>query len=134
MPSTSEARQVHRFPHDRHRVNQKTFAGGILLNDAAANARGLVLQNPSVLPPHAPHKCRGALRAWLPSNTHQSRSPDYLRLIGVCPRSNPHRSAILLSGISTFPRFPPWRLVQHLPPSLTGLGELSAHRQVSDNP
>jgi len=26
------------------------------------------------------------------------------------------------------------RLVQHLPPSLTGLGQLSAHRQVSDNP
>jgi hypothetical protein len=24
--------------------------------------------------------------------------------------------------ISTFPRFPPWRLVQHLPPSLAGLG------------
>jgi hypothetical protein len=24
--------------------------------------------------------------------------------------------------------------IQHLPPSLTGLGRLSAHRQVSDNP
>ena len=26
------------------------------------------------------------------------------------------------------------RVVQHLPPSLTELGQLSAHRQVSDNP
>jgi hypothetical protein len=66
--------------------------------------------------------------------THRSRSPDDLRLSGFCLRSNPHRSATLLIGISTSPRFPPWRLVQHLPPSLTGLGPLSAHRQVWDNP
>src|ERR1017187_3029858 len=73
------------------------------------------------------------MRAWLATDTHRSRSPDNLRLTGFCRRSNPHRSATLLIGISTFPRFPPWRLVQHLPPSLTELGYLNAHRQVSDN-
>jgi hypothetical protein len=74
------------------------------------------------------------LRAWLATDTHRSRSPDDPRLTGFCRPSNPHRSATLLIGISTSPRFPPWRLVQHLPPSFTGLGRLSAHRQVSDNP
>jgi hypothetical protein len=54
---------------------KKTFAGGILLNDAVANARGLVLQNPSVWPPHAPLECRVSPRAWLATDTHQSRSP-----------------------------------------------------------
>jgi Putative transposase/Transposase zinc-binding domain len=58
-------------------------------------------------------------------------------------RSSPHWllptfkspcAAPLLILISTSPRFPPWRLVQQLPPSLTGLGQLSAQRQLSDNP
>jgi len=43
--STSVAHRVHRAHHDRHRVNQQHFHGGIFLNDAVANARGLVLQN-----------------------------------------------------------------------------------------
>ena len=58
------------------------------------------------------------MRAWLATDTHRSRGPDELRLTGLPRRSNPHRSATLLIGISTSPRFPPWRLVQHLPPSL----------------
>ena len=56
------------------------------------------------------------------------------RLSGSCRRSNLHSAAPLLILISTSPRFPPWRLVQQLPPSLTGLGQLSAQRQLSDNP
>jgi hypothetical protein len=127
------ARRVHLPQHDRYSVNQPDLSGDIFLNDAVANARGLVLQNAPVLPPHAPLECRVPLRASFPTDTHRSRSSDYLRLTGFCRSSNPHRSAILLTGISTSPRFPPWRLVQHLPPSLTGLGQLSAHRQVSDN-
>jgi hypothetical protein len=39
------ARRVHRSSHDRHRVNQQNLYGGILQNHAAANVRGLVLQN-----------------------------------------------------------------------------------------
>jgi hypothetical protein len=74
------------------------------------------------------------LRPWLATDTHRSRSPDDLRLTDFCRRSNPHSAAPLLILISTSPRFPPWRLVQHLPPSLTGLGQLSAQRQLSDNP
>ena len=99
-----------------------------------ANARRLVLQNVPFLARQSPLERTVPLRAWLATDTHRSRSPDAPRLTGFCPRSNPHRSATLLIGISTSPRFPPWRLVQHLPPSLTGLGRLSAHRQVSDNP
>ena len=132
--STSAVLRTHRPRHDRHRVNQRNFSGGIFLNDAVANARGLVLQNLPVLAPQSPLERPVPLRAWLVTETHRSRSPDYLRLTDFNRRSNPHRSATLLIGISTSPRFPPWRLVQHLPPSLTGLGQLSAHRQVSDNP
>jgi len=132
--STSAARRVLRPHHDRHRVNQQNFPGGISLNEAVANARGSVQQNAPLLPPPSPLEHPVPLRAWLAIDTHRSRNPDNLRLAGLCRRSNPHRSAILLIGISTSPRFPPWRLVQHLPPSLTGLGQLSAHRQVSDNP
>lgn len=132
--STSAARQILRPHHDRHRVNQQNLYGGILQNHATANARGLVLQNVP-LPTRLSSLERSVrLRAWLATDTYRSRSPDNLRLTGFYQRSNPHRSAPLLIGISTSPRFPPWRLVQHLPPSLTGLGQLSAHRQVSDNP
>jgi hypothetical protein len=68
------------------------------------------------------------------TDTLRLPTPNYLRLNAICPGSSPHRSAILRTGISTFPRFPPWRLVQHLPPSLVGLGQVSTHRQVSDDP
>jgi hypothetical protein len=42
------ARQVHRSNHDRHRICQQNLYGGIFLNDAVANTRGLVLQKPSI--------------------------------------------------------------------------------------
>jgi hypothetical protein len=128
------ARRVLRSNHDRHRVKQQTLYGGILQNHAAANARGLVLQNVPLLARQSFLELTLPLRAWLATDTHRSRSHDDLRLTGFCQRSNPHRSATLLIGISTSPRFPPWGLVQHLPPSLTGLGRLGAHRQLSDNP
>jgi hypothetical protein len=84
--------------------------------------------------PQSPLERTEPLRAWLATDTHRSRSPDDRRLTGFCHPSNPHRSATLLIGTRTSPRFPPWRLVQYLPASLTGLGRLSAHRQLSDNP
>jgi hypothetical protein len=120
--------------HDRHRVNQQNLYGGILQNHAAANARGLVLQNVPFSARQSSLELTLPLRPWLATDTHRSRNPDDLRLTDFCRRSNPHSAAPLLILISTSPRFPPWRLVQHLPPSLTGLGQLSAHRQVSDNP
>jgi hypothetical protein len=132
--STSVAHRVHRPHHDRHRVNQQHFHGGIFLNDAVANTRGLVLQNVPLSARQSPLERTVPPRAWPVIDTHRSRIPDDHRLTGFCRCSNPHRSATLLIGISTSPRFPPWRLVQHLPPSLTGLRHLSAHRQVSDNP
>src|ERR1017187_10576885 len=52
--STSVARRVLRPHHDRHRVNQQNFHGGIFLNDAVANARGLVLQNGPVSARYSP--------------------------------------------------------------------------------
>jgi hypothetical protein len=41
-------RRVLRPHNDRHRVNQQNFTGDIFLNDAVANAHGLVLQNDPV--------------------------------------------------------------------------------------
>jgi hypothetical protein len=58
---------------------------------------------------------------WHAIDTHRSCSPDYLRLSDFCGRSNPHRSANLLTGISTSPRFPPSALARRLP------SHLSAH-------
>src|SRR5208283_2845524 len=95
--------------------------GGICQNDAVTNTRGLVLQNVPLSARQSSLERSMPLRAWLATDTHRSRSPDHLRLTDFYRRSNPHRSATLLIGISTSPRFPPWRLVQHLPPSLTGL-------------
>jgi hypothetical protein len=40
--------RVHRPQHDRHRIDQRNFSGGIFLNNAVANSRGLVLQNDPV--------------------------------------------------------------------------------------
>jgi hypothetical protein len=128
------ARRVHRSNHDRHRVNQQNLYGGILQNHAAANARGLVLQIVPLLARQSSLERAVPLRPCLATDTYRSRSPGDLRLTDFCRPSNPHSTAPLLILISTSPRFPPWRLVQHLPPSLTGLGQLSAHRQVSDNP
>jgi hypothetical protein len=128
------ARRVLRPHHDRHRVNQQNFHGRIFLNDAVANARGLVLQNDTVSVRQSLLERTVPMRAWLATDTHQSRRRDNPRHIGFCRPPNPHNAAPLLILISTSPRFPPWRLVQHLPSSLTGLGRLSAHRQVSDNP
>jgi hypothetical protein len=128
------ARRDLRSNHDRHRFNQQTLYGGILQNHAAANARGLVLQNVPFSARQSSLELTLPLRPWLATDTHRSRSPDDLRLTDFCRRSNPHSAAPLLILISTSPRFPPWRLVQHLPPSLTGLGQLSAQRQLSDNP
>jgi hypothetical protein len=49
-------------------------------------------------------------------------------------RSNPHRSAILLIGISTFPRFPPSALAQRLPSHLSVRAGIRVHGQASSNP
>src|SRR6202041_2706657 len=109
---------------------QQNFHGGFLQNHAATNARGLVLQNVPLSALQSPLELTLPLRPWLATDTYRSRSPDDLRLTAFCRGSNPHSAAPLLILINTSPRFPPWRLVQHLPPSLTGLGQLSAHRQV----
>ena len=132
--SISAARRVHRLHHDRHRVNQHNFTDGVLLNDTIANSRGLVLQNDPVSAQASLLERTLPTRAWLATDTHRSRRRDNPRHIGFCQPSNPHSAATLLILISTSPRFPPWRLVQHLPPGLTGLEQLSAHRQLSDNP
>jgi hypothetical protein len=101
--------------HDRQRFTSHNIAGGICSNHAVANVRGLVLQNVRVLPPPSPLERRVPLRACLATDTHRSCTPDNLRLTGIRRRSNPHKSATLLIGISTSPRFPPLRIVQHRP-------------------
>jgi hypothetical protein len=105
--STSVALRDHRCNNDRHRNLQQTFPGGIFLNYAAANTLVLVLQNVRVLPLQSPLERLVPLHASLATDTHRSRSPDGLRLTRFCRRSNPHRSATLLIGISASPRFPP---------------------------
>ena len=132
--STSAALRVHRFHHDRHRINQQNFPGGICINYAVANPLVLVLQNDRVLPPQSPLDRLVPLRAWHATDTHRSRSRDNLRPTGFCQRSNPHRSASLLIGISTSPRFPPSGLAQRLPSDLSAHAGTSVHGQASGNP
>jgi hypothetical protein len=106
-PSTSAGRRALRFHNERDRINQHNFLGGICLNGAVPSSHRLVLQIVRALPLPSPLARSVPLRAWLATDSHRSRSPDYLRLRGLCRRSNPHRSATLLIGISTSPRFPP---------------------------
>jgi hypothetical protein len=74
------ARRVLRPHHDRHRVNQQNPPAGIFLNEAVANARGLVLQNVPLSARQLPLERTVPLRAWFANDTHRSRSPDDLRL------------------------------------------------------
>src|SRR6266481_8587229 len=130
--STSVARRVPRSNHDRHRINQQNHPGGICLNDAVANARGLVLQNVALSARQASLERSVPLRAWLATDTLRSRSPvrsrspDDLRLTGFYRRSNPHRSATLLIGISTTRGFLPGGLSSTCPHASPGL-DPSAH-------
>jgi hypothetical protein len=112
----------------------KTFTTAFCKNHAAANARSLVLQK-------VPFSARASLlertlptRAWLATDTHRSRRRVDLRLTGFCKRSNPHSAAPLLISSARPRGFLPGGLSNTCPPSLTGLGQLSAQRQLSDNP
>ena len=116
-------------------INQQNFHVGILQNHAAANARGLVLQNVPLSARQSPLERPVPLRPWLATDTHRSCSPDDLRLTGFCRRSNPHSSATLLIGISTSPRFPPSRLAQRLPSHLQrARAAICVQGQASSNP
>src|SRR5271157_968403 len=109
--SRSADRRQRRAHHDRRRVDQRNFTGGILLIYAVANARGLVPQNGpvsarrSVLePPISPP-------TWHAIDTHRSRRRDNPHHIGLCRPSNPHSAAPLLILSRTSPRFPPSRII-----------------------
>jgi hypothetical protein len=132
--STSVALRVHRSQHDRHRINQQNFPGGICLNNTVANSHCLVLQVAPTAPPQSPLERPVPLRTWHATDTHRSRNPDYLRLIGACRRSNPHSSADLLIGISTSPRFPPSALARRLPSHLSAHASTRVHGQTTSNP
>ena len=119
--STSVGRRGLRSNHDRHRINQQNLYGSILQNHAAANARGLVLQN-------APFSARASLlertlptRPWLATNTQRSRSTDDPRLTGFCPRSNPHSAAPLLISSARPRGFLPGGLSNTCPQASPGL-------------
>jgi hypothetical protein len=65
----------------------RTFTAAFFPNDAVANARGVVLQNVPVSARQSSLERTVPLRAWLATNTHRSRSPDDLRLTGLCRRT-----------------------------------------------
>ena len=62
----------------------KTFTGGIFQNHAAANARGLVLQNVPLSARQSSLERTLPLRLRLATDTHRSRRRDDLRLTGFC--------------------------------------------------
>src|ERR1700722_2749897 len=107
--------------HDRHRVNQQTLYGGIFLNDAVVNARGLVLRNVPVSAPQSPLERTVPPRAWLATDTLDHAATDDLRRTGFCRRSNPHRSATLLISINTPRGFLPEGLSNPCPQASPGL-------------
>ena len=122
--STSADRRARRAHHDRHRVNQRNFTGGIFLNDADANTRGRVLQNVRIVATtlHISHpRYHRVPRHAI--DTHRSSRRDNRSLhIGLCQPSNPHSASPPLILSSTSPRFPPSRIVQPLPIKLCELG------------
>jgi hypothetical protein len=78
------ARRVLRSNYDRHRLNQQNLYGGILQDHAAANARGLVLQNIPFSARQSSVELTLPLRPWLATDIHRPPSLDDLRLTGFC--------------------------------------------------
>ena len=131
--STSVARQVLRPHHDRQRSIDTTSPAAL---PPIVPSRTPLASFCKTLPLPTRHRLLNAGAATcLARHRHRSiTQPDYLRLTSYYRRSNPHRSATLLIGISTSPRFPPSALARRPPSHLSTHASIRVHRQTTSNP